>query len=98
MIINKTGTINQRKTLSVNPLKWVLAPQLTNPVLSSNVGNTPKPKYPAVNNEKATSIDLRKPILSAYAPVKIGSKYNPPEKRPEIILASKSLKPKIVDK
>lgn len=26
MIINKTGTINQRKTLSVNPLKWVLAP------------------------------------------------------------------------
>ena len=38
------------------------------------------------------------PILSAKAPEKVGKKYKPPEKAPEIQAASISVKPKTLDK
>jgi hypothetical protein len=74
MITNNTGTIIQRSLLSGNPEKRVVSPYSTRPAVSSRVGSNPKPKYPMESSEKAIIIDFRKPILSAYAPVKIGNK------------------------
>ena len=56
--------------------KRVVSPYSTRPAASSRVGSNPKPKYPMESSEKAIIIDFRKPILSAYAPVKIGTDYS----------------------
>ena len=79
------GIMPYCRLLSSKPVNFVVSLYSTNPADSNQVGYKANPMYPQVSSANAHSMELRKPILSANAPAKVGSRYRHAENTPAMV-------------